>query len=50
MNPIVEIAIINGYIKLREAKGILPTKFETNNPSTILYIDVKIIIIIDGIV
>lgn len=35
-------------MRLIAASAVLPTKFDTNNPSTTLYIDVNIIIIIDG--
>lgn len=31
------------------AKAVLPTKLDTNNPSTTPYIEVNTIIIIDGI-
>ena len=37
-------------IRLTAAKGVLPAKFETKNPSTTLYIDVKIIMAMEGAV
>ncbi len=48
IKPIEDTIIIKGIIRLTEAKGVFPTKLETKNPSTILYNDVKTIIIIDG--
>ena len=48
IKPNAEIPIINGMIRLIAAKAVLPTKLDTNNPSTTLYMDVKIIIMIDG--
>ena len=48
INPIVTTAIRNGITKLTAAKCVFPTKLDTNNPSTTPYIDVHIIISIDG--
>ena len=48
INPTVLTPMIIGIIKFIAAKEVLPTKLETKNPSTTLYIDVKIIIITDG--
>lgn len=40
--------IINGSMRFMAASAVLPTKLDTNNPSTTLYMDVNIIITIDG--
>ena len=37
-----------GMIKLTAAKGVLPAKLDTKNPSTTPYTDVNTIIMIDG--
>ena len=42
--------ISTGIIRLTAANEVLPTKLETNKPSTTPYIDVNISITIDGIV
>ena len=34
------LALIKGSMRLIAASAVLPTKFDTNNPSTTLYIDV----------
>ena len=48
MKPTELRSISTGMVKLTAANGTLPTKLDTKNPSTTLYIDVKIIIATDG--
>ncbi len=48
INPIPPRIITNGMTRFRAAKGVLPTKSDTNRPSITPYIEVKIIIIIVG--
>ena len=48
MKPTPPNIIRNGIIRLMAAKASLPTKLETNRPSTTQYIDVNTIITIDG--
>ena len=48
MKPTVDSIIRNGIIRLIAANGVLPAKLDTKKPSTTPYIDVNIIIPIDG--
>ncbi len=48
INPTAPNIIRNGMIKFTAAKGVFPTKFDTKNPSTTPYIDVKIIMTMEG--
>ena len=48
INPTVTMPIKKGIIKLIAAKCVFPTKLETNKPSTTPYIEVHIIISIEG--
>lgn len=48
IKPIHPNIIRKGIIKLTAVNAVLPTKFDTKNPSTTPYIAVKINIIIDG--
>ena len=48
IKPIEPRIIMYGYMKLTAVKATSPTKFETKKPSTTPYIDVNIIINIDG--
>ena len=45
----VPIPIITGKIIFTAANGVFPTKFDTKKPSTTLWIDVHIIITMEGI-
>lgn len=46
MKPMPPSIIMNGIIRFIAANGILPTKLETNRPSTTPYIEVNTIIMI----
>ena len=48
INPTEPSIITTGIIRLTAANASLPTKLDTNTPSTTPYIDVNIIIIIVG--
>ena len=48
INPIAPTPIATGRIRLTAANAVFPAKLEINNPSIILYIEVQIIIMIDG--
>ena len=50
INPTQPRIISTGIIRLTAANEVLPTKLETNKPSTTPYIDVNISITIDGYV
>ena len=50
IKPKAPSTIMKGYIKFTAAKGVLPAKLDTKYPSTTPYTDVKIIIMIDGMV
>ena len=48
MNPMVPTPISTGITRFSAAKGVFPTKLDTKNPSTILYIEVHNNIKMDG--
>ena len=48
MVPMAIAILIAGYTMLSEDSALLPTKRETKIPSTIVYSDIKIIMMIDG--
>ena len=48
INPTAASSIRKGIIKFTAAKGVLPAKLDTKNPSTTPYTDVNTIIIMEG--
>ena len=48
MNPMEPSAMASGNTRFTAASASLPAKFDTNRPSTTLYMDVNIIMAMEG--